>query len=322
MSELAPGVHRIDTPLGERVNTLWLIRGADRAVLYDTGIDNTTASHVLPYLAEHGIEPATIAWAVVSHADVDHFGGIADVHEHLGNARVAAHALDAALIEDYDRFEDERVRGFREPWGYDETPDGIDWCRSVTRADRIDDRLAGGERFDLGAREVRVHSVPGHTHGSLALHDSDSGAWFVSDAVLGVSVPLADGTPAFAPTYRHVDDYLRTIETLERAAPQLLCTAHYGVFAGDDALGFLHESRAFVDELERVTMAALAGLGSATLQELLPVVSEQVARWPREGTEMSLAFPLVGHLERLVAQQRVDITTNAEGRAVAALIAQ
>jgi hypothetical protein len=36
---------------------------------------------------------------------------------------------------------------------------------------------------------------------------------------------------------------------------------------------------------------------------------------------MSLAFPLVGHLERLMSQQKVALGTNAEGRAVATLTA-
>lgn len=316
MSELASGVHRIDTPLGERFSSLWLIRGRDRSLLFDTGVDTAIPQHVLPYFAEHGIDPESVSWVVVSHADVDHFGGIADVHEQLPAARVGAHPLDAALMEDYDRFEDERVRGFRARWGFDEEPDGVAWCRSVTRADRVDDRLSGGEVLDLGDRAVEVHAVPGHTHGHLALRDTGSGAWFVSDAVLGVSVPLADGTPAFAPTYRYVDDYLRTIDAVERAAPPLLCTAHYGVFAGADALEFLGGSRDFVHELDRATLAALDELGPATLQQLLPVINRQVARWPLDGTEGSLAFPLVGHLERLADRGSVTIDSGPDGRSV------
>jgi glyoxylase-like metal-dependent hydrolase (beta-lactamase superfamily II) len=160
--------------------------------------------------------------------------------------------------------------------------------------------------------------VPGHTRGHLALRDTASGAWFVSDAVLGVSVPLADGTPAFAPTYRYVDDYLRTIDALESAAPPLLCTAHYGVFAGADALEFLRASREFVHELDRATIAALDDLGPSTLQRLLPAVNRQVARWPLDGTEGSLAFPLVGHLERLAARRLVAISGGPDGRGVVA----
>ncbi|MGZ0148673.1 MBL fold metallo-hydrolase [Kribbella sp. WER1] len=321
MVELAPGVHRIDTPLGDRVNSLWLIRGDDRAVLFDTGVDGAIPSAVLPYLGTHGVDPASVAWALVSHADVDHFGGVADVHDQLPGARVGAHRLDAELIENYERFEDERVRGFREPWRYDESPDGIAWCRSVARVDWVDDRLNGGELLDLGNRQVQVHSVPGHTDGHLALYDSDGDTWCISDAVLGTSVPLADGTPAFAPTYRHVDDYLNTIAFLERAAPRMLCTAHYGVFAGDDALRFLRESRAFVDELDRAVVGSLSDRGPATLQEILPAINEQVARWPVKDTEMSLAFPVVGHLERLIMQRRVAVTTNSEGQAVSTLTA-
>lgn len=308
MAEIAPGVHRIDTPLGERLNTLWLIEGGERCVVFDTGIDTTIPDHVRPYLESSGIDPARVSWVVVSHADVDHFGGIADVHEHLPSARVGAHRLDAELMEDYARFEQERVRGFRDPWDVDETPEGIAWCRSVTRADHVDARLTGREVLDLGGRTVEVHAVPGHTHGHLSLRDSATGAWFVSDAVLHSSVPLADGTPAFAPTYRYVDDYVTTIDRLTEAAPPLLCTAHYGEYADDAAREFLDVSREFVDELERSTIAALRSHGPSTLADLLPVVNRQVARWPLAGTEITLAFPLVGHLERLAARGWVSVS--------------
>lgn len=319
MSETAAGVHRIDTPLGERVNSVWLLQGSRGSLLYDTAIDTAIPGHVLPYLETHGLAPAAVRHVVVSHADVDHFGGIADVHENLPNAEVGAHALDARLIESYDDFERERVRGFLPTWGYDEDPDAIAWCRSVARVDRVDRRLGGGEVVDLGDREVEIHAVPGHTHGSLALHDRASGAWLVSDAVLGTTVPLADGTPAFAPTYRYVDDYLATIDLLEASSPTMLGTAHYGVLTADAALGFLQASRDFARRLEDRLVAVLGELGPATLADLLPPLNEQVASWPLEGTEASLAFPVVAHLERLIDRGRVVVTRADDGNATAAL---
>jgi glyoxylase-like metal-dependent hydrolase (beta-lactamase superfamily II) len=321
MSEIASGVHRIDTPLGERVNTVWLLQGSRGSLLYDTAVDTAIPDHVLPYLETHGLDPAAVTHVVVSHSDVDHFGGIADAHEAFRNAQVGAHRLDARLIESYQDFERERVRGFLPTWGYDEDPDAIAWCRSVVRVDRVDRRLTGGEVVDLGDREVEVHAVPGHTRGSLALRDRPSGAWLVSDAVLGTTVPLADGTPAFAPTYRYVDDYLATLDLLEASSATMLATAHYGVLVDDAARGFLQASRDFAHRLEDCLVAEIGERGPATLAELLPEINAQMASWPLDGTEPSLAFPVVAHLERLIDRGRVVVTRNAGGKAVASLTA-
>lgn len=315
MSEIEDGIHRIDTPLGERVNSLWLIRGSERSVLFDTGVNTTIPEHVVPYLADVGIDPATVGWAVISHADVDHFGGVADAHEQFAAASTTAHRRDADLIESYPRFEDERVRGFREPWGFDETPDTIQWCRSVARTYHVDLRVEGGEVLDLGGRQVELHASPGHTHGHLSLRDGTTGAWFISDAVLGATVPLADGTPAFAPTYRYIGEYLDTIDTIERADPPMLCTAHCGVFAGTDAGAFLRLSREFVATVEQTVLDVLGELGPSTLTDLLPPINQRVAGWPLEGTEPTLAYPVVGHLERLIERGAVRIVPNADGAA-------
>jgi glyoxylase-like metal-dependent hydrolase (beta-lactamase superfamily II) len=311
-SEVEAGIHRVDTPLGNRFASLWLIQGRDRSVLFDTGVDTAIPQHLMPYLSHAGIPPESIGWVVVSHADVDHFGGVADAHEQLPVAAVVAGRADSGLIADYSRFEAERVRGFRSPWGLDESPEAIAWCRAVARVARVDRAVDGGEVLDLGDRQVEIVAVPGHTHGHLALRDISSGAWFVSDAVLGDAVPLADGTPAFPPTYRYVEEYLRTIELIARAAPPTLTTAHYGTYSGAEVGDFLDVSRDFVDRLERVVLAVVTEAGPSSLTELLPEINRRVATWPVDGTDAALAFPVVGHLERLRDSGRVTVRAETE----------
>ncbi len=315
MADLPDGIHRIDTPLGERRSSLWLVRGRSGTVLFDTGTDATSSDHLMPYFGATGIDPREIRHVVVSHADVDHFGGIADVHERLPEARVAVHEADAPLVADYAAFEDQRVRGFREPWGVDEDPAAVRWCASVTRVDRVDDLLSGGERFDLGDREVEVRHVSGHSRGHLALHDVASGAWLVSDAVLGDAVPFSNGQPAFPPTYRFVDDYLATLDQVERARPSMIGTAHYGTYDADGAMEFIDVSRRFVAELDQAVLEALAETGPVTLGVLLQEVNRRVARWPLHGTETALAFPVVGHLERFCERGQVTIDKKVTGGA-------
>ncbi len=37
--QIADGIHRIDTELGPRVNSLYLFRGRDACLLFDRGVD-------------------------------------------------------------------------------------------------------------------------------------------------------------------------------------------------------------------------------------------------------------------------------------------
>jgi glyoxylase-like metal-dependent hydrolase (beta-lactamase superfamily II) len=289
------------------VLSLYLFVGRRRTLLLDVGVDATPQTGLLPYLTSASLDPQSIRWAVVSHADVDHFGGLASLRELSPEAECLGHRLDAPLISDYATYESRRARGFREPWGLDESSEVLAWTRSVTREGPLDLALTGGETLDLGGVEVEILHVPGHSQGHLAVYDRRSRALAVSDAVLGEMVPHADGRPAFPPTYRYVDSYLATIGLCEALRPELLLTAHYPTMRADAATEFLARSRGFVEKVEGVILDELAEAGSSglTLQELLAKANPRLGTWPAEGTAVALAFPVVGHLERLMALGRI-----------------
>jgi len=67
--EIADGIHRIETPLGDRVNCVYLFVGTRSALLFDTAIGPTVTSHVKPYLARVGVGPTQIRYVVNSHCD-------------------------------------------------------------------------------------------------------------------------------------------------------------------------------------------------------------------------------------------------------------
>ena len=296
--EIADGIHRIDTPLGERTNALYLLAG-ERLALFDTGVDGVIEPYVIAYMHAIGREAEEVRWVIVSHCDVDHFGGIADATAAFPNAVTCAHRADADLIEDFDVFLDRRARAFRADHDLDETPAGLEWLRSVTRAAPLQQRLVGGEQLRLGRDwTIDVLHVPGHSPGHLALWDPRSRSAVVSDAVLSDAVRTANGAPAFPPTYRFVMPYRATIAALGQLAPEWLLTAHYPTFRGDDGRGFLDSSAGYTWQLEAAVRTALAGR-ARTLREILPEVNAAVASWPTAGTEGALAYPVVGHLEDL-----------------------
>ena len=296
------GLHLVHTPLGARVSTLALFTGPDGALLFDTGVDGTVGEWVLPALAELGRRPEDVRHVVVSHCDVDHFGGVAQARALLPRAEVVAHRDDAGAIADREVWERERGREFRPRYGVDEDPDVLTWCRSVAGHGAVDRRLSGDTDVDLGGGVLHLLHVPGHSRGHLAVHDPAAGTVVVSDAVLGAAVPLADGSPSFPPTYRHVADYRATTARLATLQPERLVTAHYGTFTGAEVGRFLSETRAFTDRLEELVLDDLRAHGPTTLPQVLARLNPVAGDWPVEGTATALAFPVVGHLEDLEAR--------------------
>jgi glyoxylase-like metal-dependent hydrolase (beta-lactamase superfamily II) len=312
----------VDTTLGTRVSSLYVFAGREHTLLFDVGVDGTAQKDLVPYLSRMSLDPQHIRWAVISHADVDHFGGLTSLRELNPNAICVAHRLDAELISDYATYETRRAREFRRPWGLDESAEGLAWTRSVTREGPVDLTATGGERLSLGdGWELEILHVPGHTYGHLAIYDPRSRALVVADAVLGDMVPHADGRPAFPPTYRYVDSYLASISRCEALRPAVLLTAHYPTMPSDAAGEFLARSRMFVERVDEVVLDELdaAGARGLSLQELLVRANPRLGSWPSQGTEVALAFPVVGHLERQLALGRISAWQAEDGYRIRSL---
>jgi glyoxylase-like metal-dependent hydrolase (beta-lactamase superfamily II) len=294
-----PGLHRIRIPLGERFADLWLFLGEHRHLLFDAGTKNTMTDAVVPALVSRGFGPESIDQVVVSHLDVDHSGDVGQLRDVLPNARVIAHRLDAGAISDMDTFWAERGREFLAGWGLDESPGAIAWMENVFVPGPVDEILDTETTLTLdNGRVIDVLHVPGHSHGHLALWEKDRSLLAISDAILGHAVPLADGSDSFPPTYRHVEAYLATIERVRQLGPEVLLTAHYGDFVGDDVGAFLDRSEEFVHRLGALVSAAITDQPK-TLLDLVTEINPQIATWPQEGSLTALAFPVAGHIEAL-----------------------
>ena len=46
---VAPGIHRIETPLGDRLLCVYLLIGEEHIMLVDSGVDCTPREYILPY---------------------------------------------------------------------------------------------------------------------------------------------------------------------------------------------------------------------------------------------------------------------------------
>jgi glyoxylase-like metal-dependent hydrolase (beta-lactamase superfamily II) len=248
MTEIADGIYRIESDLGPRFMCQYVVAGADRSVLVDTGLADTPSAVIDPYLREAGLEPDFV---LISHADNDHVGGNRAFRDAHPDATFMCHELDRRWVESNEALVRENY-GWHAAYGFPPM-DADELLASMSGDAPIDVGLIGGETIRLDAgRLVEVLHLPGHTPGHLGLWDERNQAAIIIDAVLADGIYDRAGNKLIPPRYYDLATLRQTIERLESLQPELLLTAHYPMLERDDALEWLATGRAFVDDVERV----------------------------------------------------------------------
>jgi glyoxylase-like metal-dependent hydrolase (beta-lactamase superfamily II) len=258
IDEVQPRIYRISSILGPRRFAQWLVAGDERLLLVDSGIAGTIEEQVLPALAEIGRSPGEITDVVVTHADVDHYGGNAALRRSAPQARICSHELDRPLIESWATISRERYGWYRgHGLDYDEAT--WRWLESAAGPDTpIDGTVSEGEAIDLGGISVEILHLPGHSPGHLGVLHRDSGTAIVIDAVLERGLYTTDDEIISPPPYSSVPAYRRTVERLRALRPERLGTSHYAPVEGRAAVdAFLDASSGFVDDLDACLRAQL-----------------------------------------------------------------
>jgi glyoxylase-like metal-dependent hydrolase (beta-lactamase superfamily II) len=306
--EVAPGIFRIESVLGPRPFAQYVLRD-ERSLLVDTGVCSTPQDVILPALRELGLAPADLDMVLITHADVDHFGGNGAIRQAAPRALFCAHGNDAPWIEDHDRILRERY-GWYAAHGPDADYDAETkaWLRGALGPDvPIDLQLGGGERIRLGPNlSVDVLHLPGHSLGHLGLWDPASRSAIVMDAVLARGLLDDTGRVIHPPPYFHIADYEATIRRLQHLVPARLLTAHYPVMEGEAVARFLAESLDFVKRARDAVLHALiqGGGEQITLGGVLATVDPVLGPFTSMANE--LAGPVRAHLDELVASGRAD----------------
>ncbi len=305
--EIAPRIHRIEAPLGDRFVCMYLLEGDESALLLDTGLDDMPSQYLQPYLDSIGVNPDKIRYVINSHADFDHTAGNASVRALCPQAVFMCHVLDRPMVEDIEVMIGERYSEFEEDHGIGDGEDTKEFIRNSSRHIPIDIALQGGEVLHLGGGwNIEVWHTPGHTYGHVSLYDRSSNTLVIADAALHNAVPTAEGAPAFPPTYRYIDTYVGSIGRLTAQGATALLTSHYAVCRGGQVAEFLGESRAYVNRVDQALIAMLQDGERHSLRSLCEALGPILGEWPREASAY-LCFPLMGHLERLVNHGRVEV---------------
>jgi glyoxylase-like metal-dependent hydrolase (beta-lactamase superfamily II) len=190
VSELEPGVTLVAEP-GHVCS--WLVQGAERAVLIDTGLGVADIAAAIAPVTHLPVE------VVNSHSHFDHVGGNA-LFERRAIHRRGAPLLEAGVPSELLRRYAEMSTGIHGLWralkaaddagfhllGPDEEvrpwpPPGFDpsaWRIAPPPPTRL---LEEGDMIDFGGRSLRVLHTPGHAADHVCLLDEKAGILFAQD---------------------------------------------------------------------------------------------------------------------------------------------
>lgn len=254
-------IHPLISPWGRFGLYSYFIDAPEPAIV-DTGITSSPAEGMAPALEAIDRRIEDVRWILLTHGHIDHMGGAHALWELTGRrAKVVIHRADAHLLrsrqEHVDLYSAVRQQYLKDPEGAaKQAAAGEVAISGEMDADVL---LSGGETLSLGGGvTVSVHSVPGHTAGSVAYVVDGQNDVFVGDAV------QIHGAANFFPGYEDPVAYRSSLEYLRDAVnPRRLYLGHpyrgadgtpYGVeLDHETALRALQES---IDIESRVAAAA------------------------------------------------------------------
>jgi glyoxylase-like metal-dependent hydrolase (beta-lactamase superfamily II) len=132
-------------------------------------------------VAGAGLDPADLAWIVVTHIHLDHAGGVGDLVRTFPNATVVVHPAGARHLVDPARLLASSARV------YGPLMETVYGGLTPVEASRIK-AAEDGEVIDLGGRRLELLHAPGHAKHHLAVFEPDQGTLFAGDGV-GVLLP-------------------------------------------------------------------------------------------------------------------------------------
>jgi metallo-beta-lactamase class B len=124
---------------GQSEYAVWAITTSEGIIVLDTIFDYSVEEEVAGGMKKLGLDPATIKYAVVSHAHPDHDGGARFLQEHYGTRVIMSPA-------DWDVL-DKRTNGTKPK-------------RDIEATD--------GQKLTLGDTTLTLYITPGHTPGTIS----------------------------------------------------------------------------------------------------------------------------------------------------------
>lgn len=296
--ELEEGIHCVEASIGGfKPLNQYLILGDDMLWI-DAGIASTPDDFVFSYLQRAVPEFENLRHRIViTHADVDHFGGLRNIRKRLPNVTSFAHHLDIPWIQSpvailHERYMMHRKEGFIIPQEQQDT-----LMQRGGGGDLVDLPVKNGDVFETGrGGSWQVLHAPGHTPGHIVLWENKRKLAIIGDAALGLGVPDTQGNLIAPPPYFDVKAYRSTIKMLSSLEANRTFTCHYGVLDRQETQAFYEESLEAVSAIESAVDQIREKHGQRLpLKALCTAVGKATPYWDASIWDR-LADPVSAHL--------------------------
>jgi glyoxylase-like metal-dependent hydrolase (beta-lactamase superfamily II) len=264
------GVHLVDVlERGRPAVTSGYVIATPRPALVDPGAARSVPVW-LATLARLRIQPAEVAYVVVTHIHLDHAGGAGTLLRHLSEAQVVVHPRGARHLVDPSRLVESARGVFGENLEtYFGIPEPVPEERLLVPGPEDELDLGGGHR-------LRFFDAQGHARHQQVVLDAGPGCLFGGDAFGKQLVAIADDylLPDTPPTQFDPAAWSRSIDLLLTLRPEAVLLSHFGRCAlGYDALG-----RRLREQVEAFAGLGRAGTGPLSWEEVHPRLVEHIRR--------------------------------------------
>ena len=221
--EVAENIYLIDDQLYSipKWGSVYLLNEEKKAII-ETG-PATSASAVINGIRQLGIEPADIAYIIVTHIHLDHAGGAGVLLKDMPQAQVAVHYKGAPHLIDPTRLVNSAIEA--------QGKEIIARCGQVLpiESHRVQ-AIHEGDTIILGKKQsLKFLDAPGHAPHELCIYETRNGGLFGGDAI-AVYIPDHDILlPYHPPPDFNRELCFKTLERLAKLAPTMIYYSHFGV---------------------------------------------------------------------------------------------
>jgi glyoxylase-like metal-dependent hydrolase (beta-lactamase superfamily II) len=223
--EVFPDIYRIQVPLPRnplRAVNSYLIRGPDRCLMVDTGMNRPECIEVMrASLTELAVDVERTDF-FITHGHADHVGLVSELTN--GSSQVYLHTADACIVSGANLWTDmaaaARTYGFPDPDAAVAKHPGRKYL--FTGQPRFAD-IREGDTLSVGRYTFRCVETPGHTPGHTCLYEPSARIFFSGDHVLDSITPNITGWGAESDPLR---DFLTSLEKVAAYDIRVILPGH------------------------------------------------------------------------------------------------